>query len=175
MRAAWVLCALTMLALPAIAQEQEDHAAKFAAVQGGAVYDEMDGVDGSLVSENFILTHLTCSKGSSKIRLLMPVGKDGAGQDDSTLVEKAGQWRITIKAYGKRYPKDVTFKPVKDGRSLYNEQAEITVTVGDPLWRALLDRKDYTFWAMNGSAGTNVYIAGGAEFEKFRKACGIRG
>lgn len=173
MRSTLALALMVVAFTPAAAQEQEDFTAEFAKVAGGAVYDEKIGIDGSLVSEAYQLTHLTCSAGSRKIRLLMPVGRDAAEAEGTTLRQVKGQWQIDIRAFAKTYRKDVTFKPVRDPISQYDEQAEITLQAGDPLWKALLAERGDSFTALVGNLGTYVSILGGKEFQKFRKACGI--
>lgn len=166
-----LLAAAVCFITPALAQEQEDFSAAFSLVDGGAVYDEKIGIDGSLVSEAYQLTHLTCSTGSRKVRVLMPVPKDAADEAETTLRQVKGQWQIDIKANGKVYRKDVTFKPVRDPISQFSEQAEITVEFGDPLWRALTDAKGDAFLAEAGGFGAYVSVGGTPEFKKFLAAC----
>jgi hypothetical protein len=171
MRKLLFLAAVACVASPALAQEKEDFSAAVALIKGGAVYDEKIGIDGSLVSEAYQLTHLTCSTGSRKVRVLMPVPKDAADEAETTLRQVKGQWQIGIQAYGKVYRKDVTFKPVRDPISQYSEQAEITVEFGDPLWRALTDAKGDAFLAEAGGFGAYVSVGGTPEFKRFLAAC----
>ena len=79
MRRIFAFIALLSVSPLAVAQEQEDFATDFARIKGGAVYDEKMGVDGSLISEQYLLTHITCSDGSKKLRVMLPLGPEDDG------------------------------------------------------------------------------------------------
>lgn len=178
----FALCfALAFCCGAATAQEQDEFATAFAKVKGGAVYDSKEGVDGASVSETYLLTHLTCSAGSNKVRVLLPVGEDEGGRDldsgadqETTLKKGPAGWRVTLKAFGKAQDVPVVFKPVKDKASLYARQPEVTMAVGSTLWKALVHPDGNKLLVMNGGLGTPVGVTRDGNFKRFLATCGIK-
>jgi hypothetical protein len=176
-----VFCSLILLCLasPCLAQEQEDMTSSFAAVPGGAVFDEMVGVDGSAVTDNYILTRVTCKTGSNDVRVLLPFGP----QDDSflpqpdpktvTLRQSADGWTVEVSHYGIRERVPVSIAPVSDPVSYYSEQYEVTVGVGSPLWRAMSDEQNAQALMLLGFQGEAMYLPRGETFSAFLRACEI--
>ena len=167
------------LATPVIAQEQEDTAESFARVKGASVYDFKLGVDGTLISEEYMLTHVTCTDGSKVLRVLLPIGLDDADTTvngegpKSTLKKKGAGYTADFTAYGKTLHKDVALKPVKDPKSHYQQQFEVTLTVGDILWKAMHDAQAGRAFALIGIGGMAVELPDTPKFTEFLKSCGI--
>ncbi len=163
----------------AVAQEQEDTAESFSRVKGAAVYDFKMGVDGTLVSEEYMLTHVTCTDGSKSLRVMLPLGPedDGTGFSmdgpKSTLKKKGAGYSADFTAYGKTIHKDVALKPVKDPKSHAQAQFEITLDVGDALWKAMRDPEPGKAMMMIGTGGTPVDLPDTPKFTAFLKSCGI--
>lgn len=158
------------------AQEQEDYSEKVSPIKGGAVYDEKIGVDGTLIADEYILTHLVCSKGSRQVRMMLPLGleddrtfftMDGA---PSSLVKTRDGYRFTFKAHDKNIVKDVALKPTNDKASHYKAQFVVALDKGDALWRAMAAGKAV---AMIGTGGTPVALPSGKRFAKFLAHCGL--
>jgi hypothetical protein len=177
--AALLFIASLTLATPVRAQEQEDTAETFTRVKGAAVYDFKMGVDGTLVSEEYMLTHVTCTDGSKSLRVMLPLGPEddatGFSMDGpkSTLKKKGAGYSADFTAYGKTIPKDVALKPVKDPRSHEQAQFEITLDVSDALWKAMRDPEPGKARMMIGTGGTPVDLPDTPKFTAFLKSCGI--
>ena len=177
--ATFIFTASFVLTIPAFAQEKEDTAESFARVKGAAVYDFKMGVDGTLVSEEYLLTHVTCTDGSKNLRVLLPIGPDDNGTvfkmdgPKSTLKRKGGNYAVDFTAYGKTLHKDVALKPVKDPKSHYHQQFEITLNVGDALWKAMRENEFGKAFALIGTGGTPVDLPDTPKFTEFLKSCGI--
>lgn len=169
------------LAASAHAQELEDSSESFARVKGGAVYDWKIGVDGSLISEQFMLTHVTCTNGSDTLRVMLPLGPDDnetfytMDGEPSSLQKSGNGWTADFVAGGKRIRKEVTLKPVNDEKSQNAEQYEITLRYGDPLWKAMASSEPGQAMMMIGTGGTPVGMPSGDTFNAFLKSCGIGG
>ncbi len=161
------------------AQEAEDSSESFAKIKGGAVYDWKFGVDGSLISEQFMLTHITCTNGSDRLRVMLPLGPEDneisftMDGEESSLKKSADGWTVDFLVDGKRLQKAVTLKPVNDPKSQNAEQYEITLRYGDPLWKAMAAREPGHAMMMFGTGGTPVELPGGDTFNAFLKSCGI--
>ncbi len=173
------LAALVAFASPAFAQEKEDMAESYSRVKGAAVYDFKMGVDGTLVSEEYMLTHVTCTDGSKTLRVLLPIDPEDDGTvlkldgPKSTLAKKGGSYALDFTAYDKTLHKYVTLKPVKDPKSHYHQQIEITLTVGDPLWKAMRENEYGKALAMLGTGGAPIDLPDTPKFTEFLKSCGI--
>lgn len=171
--------ALLVFSASACAQEEEDTASSFTRVKGGAVYDYKMGVDGTLVSEEYMLTHITCSDGSNKLRVLLPLGPDdngttfSMGGDASTLKKHGQGWVADFKVNGKRLSKDVTLKPVNDPKSHYKQQYEIALEVGDVLWKAMRVQQAGEAFMMIGTGGAAVWLPDEPKLTEALKSCGI--
>ena len=141
----------------------------------GAVFEEKMGVDGTLVSESYILTRLTCRKGDRTVRLLMPFTReDTQGKDGSTLREVDGQLRITLKAGASQEDVPVTPVEITDTISLFGEGLEVPVVHGSALWKALLATGDNQLMALTGGIGAYVGVTKGKELRHFEKLCGLK-
>jgi hypothetical protein len=169
----WIFLAFIVLAgLPAQAEERDHQSFTFIKSEEGAILEVREPVRAHPLSESYRLTVLHCTEGSKSIRVLMPVDKTASlALGDSTLKRAKGRWSMTIKAHGKDYSERVEFKAVSDKKSRVALAAEITIIYEDPLWKALVDKAGNKFWAMNGSMGTNVFVAEDAELVKFLSAC----
>ena len=174
-----IFTASFVLTIPAFAQEKEDTAESFARVKGAAVYDFKMGVDGTLVSEEYLLTHVTCTDGSKSVRVLLPIGPEDDGTvvnmdgPKSTLTKKGRSYGADFTAYGKALHKDMALKPVKDPKSHYHQQFEITLTVGDALWKAMRENDYGKAFALIGTGGTPIDLPDTPKFTEFLKSCGI--
>lgn len=167
---------VAILATPCLAQEQEDYSEQVTPIKGGAIYDEKMGVDGALISEEYMLTHVVCSKGSRKIRMMLPLGLEDDGTaftmdgEPSSLVKTDAGYRLAFKAGSKQIVKDVELKPTNDKRSQNAAQFVVTLDKGDALWTAMADG---TAKAMIGTGGTSVSLPSGKKFNAFLALCGL--
>ena len=174
-RAAITLVAFLLLASPLAAQEQEDLVRTVTKTGDGAVFEEKMGVDGTLVSESYILTRLTCRKADKTVRLLMPFTRDDTlGQDGSTLRDSDGQLRITLKAGAAQEELPVTPVVITDKISLYGEGLEVPIIHGSALWKGLIATGDDQLMALTGGAGAFVGVTKGKELRRFEKLCGLK-
>ncbi len=173
------LAALVALASPSFAQEREDTAESFSRVKGAAVYDFKMGVDGTSVSEEYTLTHVTCTDGSKTLRVLLPIDPADDGTvlkldgPKSALAKKGGGYALDFTAYGKTLHKDVALKPVKDPKSLYHQQIEITLVVVDPLWKAMRKNEYGKALVILGTGAAPIDLPDTPKFTEFLKSCGI--
>jgi hypothetical protein len=164
---------------PCVAQEQSDYSERFTRISGGAVYDEKMGVDGAAVSETYVLTHVTCSKGSHVLRVLLPVGLDDDGTvfnmdgPASTLQTTQKGYTAEFASYGKRMTKDMVLKPINDQKSLNKQQFEISLEVGDALWTAMRDTRGNKAMMFVGTGGLPVNLPRSKTFSAFLAACGL--
>jgi hypothetical protein len=168
---------LTMtFAVPGFAQELEDYAEKVSSIKGGAIYDEKVGVDGSWISDRHFLTHMVCSKGSTKLRMMLPFGLDDDGTfftmdgAQSTLVKTRAGYQLTFKAGKKSVIKNVELKPTNDKAAYNKTQFVLVLDKGDVLWTAMRDGKAM---AMIGTGGEAVTLPSGKNFRKFLSLCGL--
>ncbi len=167
------------LSIPALAQEQADFAESFSRLNGASIYDLKSGIDGSAISEEYVLDHATCTDGSRKLRILLPLGPDDDGNiydtggPPSTLKKKGTGYTVDFKVYGKSLQKSVQLKPVKDPKSHYHQQFEVILEVGDPLWKAMRDKSRGKAIMMIGQGGTPVELPNTSKFNEFLKSCGI--
>jgi hypothetical protein len=168
-----------ILSLPAVAQETEDVSVAFARIKGGAVYDEKTGIDGTLVTEEFVLTHATCSDGSNKLRIMLPLGLedndtfftlDGV---PSTLKSSFKGFTVQFKLGKRKITKGIALRPVNDAKSHYKMQFVVTLTVGDALWSAMRDEGAGKALMLIGTGGMPVSLPSDATFDRFLKSCGI--
>jgi len=168
-----------VLATPAFAQEATDSSETFTRVQGGAVYDMKTGIDGSSVQDQFELTHVTCTDGSKTLRVLLPIDPDFDGVvaksdgQKSTLKKKGSGYTVDFNASGKTIHKSLVLKPVKIPKSQHKVQFEITLEVGDPLWRAMRVIPSGAAQMMIGTGGQTVELPDTPKFTQFLKSCGI--
>jgi hypothetical protein len=176
-----VFVAALVLSVPlsAIAQEHEDFSIAFARVKGGAVYDEKIGLDGSLVTEEYVLTHVTCTDGSKKLRVMLPLGLEDNDTfftldgEPSSLTSSFKGFTVKFKLGKRKITKVIALKPVNDVKSHYKQQFELSLNVGDPLWSAMRDSEAGKALMLIGTGGTPVSLPTDATFEKFLKSCGI--
>ncbi|MDE2384117.1 MAG: hypothetical protein KGO53_05810 [Alphaproteobacteria bacterium] len=174
-----ILASALALSIPALAQEKEDVAESFARVKGASVYDFKMGVDGTLVSEEYMLTHVTCTDGSRTLRVLLPLGAEDNDMTfsmdgpKSTLKKSGSGYTADFKANGKTLNKAVAVKPVKDPKSHYHQQFEITLDVGGDLWKAMRDAEPGKAVMLIGTGGTPVDLPDTPKFTEFLKSCGI--
>ncbi len=175
MKSAWsAALALCVLCGPAAAQEQEDVVTLVKKTASGAVYEEKMGIDGSLVSESFQLTRLTCTKGSAEIALLMPIDRTVSDQEtDSTLKQKNGVWHLSLQVGKTRVEKMARFVKINDPVAQPDEGVEVTLTYGDAVWKALLAPQGDQLMAL---AGYSVYVSvgNGAKLKSFKRFCGLK-
>jgi len=168
-----------VFATQALAQEQEDTSETFTRVKGAAVYDFKMGVDGTLVSEEYMLTHVTCTDGSKSVRVMLPLGLEdndiffSMDGPKSTLKKKGAGYTAEFTVYGKAIHKDVALKPVKDPNSHEHAQFEITLDVSDALWKAMRGPEPGQARMMIGTGGTPVDLPDTPKFTEFLKSCGI--
>lgn len=168
-----------LFAMPAFAQEQEDVKEDFSRVSGASVYDYKEGIDGALVSEEYLLTHVTCTDGSKILRVLLPIGPEDADAEmssdgsKSTLKKKGKGYTADFKADDQVFHKDVAVKPVKDPKSHYHQQFEITLEVGDALYKAMRAKEAGHAIALIGQGGINLELPDTPNFTAFLKTCGI--
>lgn len=171
---ACAVLALCLISGAAAAQEQEDFASSVKQTASGAVYEEKMGIDGSTVAESFQLTRLTCTKGSTETALLMPIDRTVSDQDvENTLKQKGGVWHITLQAGKARVDKTVRFVKIKDSAAQPDEGVEVTLTYGDPVWKALLAPQGDQLMAL---AGYSVYVSveNGSKLKSFKRFCGLK-
>jgi hypothetical protein len=179
MKAAVSLFALLIAAAPCPAQEVDEFSSAFSKIKGGAVYDGKQGLDGAAITDEYLLTHATCTNGSRTVRVLVPLGKEDnetfftLDGTPSTLKQTAKGWSLTFTAYGKPVRKNIAFKPVEDKASHYKEQIELTVRTDEALWKAMRDKDRGKAMALIGTGGTNIELPDDAEFTKFLAACHI--
>jgi len=166
--------------MPAFAQEKEDVKEDFSRVSGASVYDYKEGIDGALVSEEYLLTHVTCTDGSKTLRVLLPIGLDDVNADQSgdgpknTLKKKGAGYTADFKADAQVFHKDLALKPVKDPKSHYHQQFEITVDVGDALYKGMRAKDAVHATALIGNGGINLELPVTAKFSAFLKSCGLK-
>ena len=176
---ALLFVAVFALVTPVSAQEKEDTAESFSRVKGAAVYDFKMGVDGTLISEEYMLTHVTCTDGSKTLRVMLPLGPEenaiffSMDGPKSTLKKKGNGYTADFIVNGKTIHKDVTLKPVKDPKSHEHQQFEIVLDVGDALWKAMRDPEPGKARMMIGTGGTPVDLPDTPKFTAFLKSCGI--
>ncbi len=164
------------LTSPCFAQEQEDYAERVTPITGGAIYDEKMGVDGTLVSEEYMLAHMVCSKGSRKLRYMMPFGLEDDGTAftldgaPSSLVKTKAGYTMTFMAGKTSIKKEVVLKPTNDKRAHNAAQFVVSFEKGDALWTAMANG---TAMAMIGTGGTAVSLPSGKTFNRFLALCGL--
>ncbi len=179
MKSAFVSLVFLWTTFPVLAQEQEDFSTAFSRVKSGAVYSEKMGVDGSLISERYMLTLVTCSDGSKMLRVMLPNGPEDEGTTfsidgtPSTLKQTKDGWNAEVAVNGKRMRKELVLKPVKDPKSLYEQQFEIKLLVGDMLWNAMRGKTPEKALLLIGTGGTPISLPNDAKFAAFLKSCGI--
>lgn len=174
-RAPITLLAFLLLASPVAAQEQEELVRTVAKTADGAVFEEKMGVDGTLVSESYILTRLTCRKGDKSVRLLMPFTRDDSlGKEGSTLRQVDGHLRVSLKAGAAQEELPVTPVAITDKVSLFGEGLEVPVEHGSALWKGLIATGDDQLMALTGGIGAYVSVTKGKELRRFEKLCGLR-
>ena len=172
---------LSISFVPCFAQEQQDYAETFTRIKGGAVYDEKIGVDGALISETYMLTHVTCSDRSKTLRVLLPVGLDDEGAifnsdgPESSLQKTGAGYAVTFVDSRKLVTKDTVLKPVNDQKSLYREQFEIILAIGDSLWTAMRDKRGEGALMLIGKGGRSVTLPRSKTFTAFLASCGLDG
>lgn len=173
--------ALLGFAAPALAQEQEDWSTSFARITGGAVYDYKEGVDGTLVSEDYMLTHVVCSDGSRSLRVMVPVAPednditftmDGAA---STLKKTGSTYQVVVTASGQRFTKELELKPVNDPKSHYAKQFMMRVDYGDVLWRAMVSPTPGEAMMLIGTGGTPISVPPDEKLTQALSSCGLKG
>lgn len=174
MRIRAAIFVLVLLCQPVLAQEQEDISIEVMETADGAVLEEKIGVDGLLVSESYMLTRLTCRRGDKDVDLLMPfTPEDGEGTDGNTLVEKDGDWTVTLVADRRKHETKVTFIAIDDKVSLLSEGAQVSITHGSVLWQALVAPGSDRLTALVG-AGQYVSVTDGPKLRQFERHCGLR-
>ena len=165
---------LTLLAAPSLAQEQEDVVVTVTPTAAGAVYAYKMGVDGLLVSESYMLTRLTCTKGSSTVDFMLPVTReDSMGQDGSTLRKTGKDWHLTLKVVKSRVDKIVRFEPIADEVSLLREGTIFSMVHGDKVWKAMIDPRGDQLLALTGGFGEYESLPDDADLERFESLCGL--
>ena len=158
-----------------------EDAASFARVKGGAVFDYRTGVDGADVSEEYLLIHVVCSDGSKKVRVMLPASPedDGAVFDGngpaSTLKKHGDGYEVTFRMGGSQVRKNLVVKPVNDAKSNYDRQFMVTLTYGEPLWKALLSDKDDAVRMLIGEGGMPVWVPDDPALHKALASCGLPG
>lgn len=172
---------LAAMAGSALAQEQEDTAATFARIRGGAVYDVRMGVDGTAIAEEFTLTHVVCTDGSKSLRVMLPVspGDDGTvfsgSGPKSTLKKLGGTYQVVFVAGGQRIRKTLELKPVNDPKSQNQSQFVVRLDYGGPLWNALTSDKPGAAIMLIGQGGMPVQVPTGPKLDAALRSCGISG
>jgi len=175
MRRLGYLLGLVLLSAPVLAQEQEDFSIAVTETASGATFDYRIGVDRTLVSEDYLLTRLTCRKGVKDIDLLLPITRaDAVGQDGSTLRKEGNVWHLTLKAGKIRIDKTVTFEPVADRVSHLREGTVVAIVHGDKFWKALIDPRGDQLVALTGGFGEYEGIPDDANLNRFEAMCGLK-
>ena len=166
---------LMLVSTSAAAQEVEDFAITVKKTSSGAVLDYRIGVDGSLVSEDYFLTRLTCRKGDKSLDVMLPISReDAVGQDGSTLRQEGNTWHLTIKAGKRQFDKVVTFVPLTDKASQLKEGVVIRLTHGDVEWKALIDPRGDQLVALTGGFGEYEGVPDDAHLRQFERHCGLK-
>ena len=160
---------------PLAAQETEDLVTSVAKTADGAVYEERMGVDGTLVTESYLTTRLTCWTGKSAIEVMLPIARDDSlPQDGSTLREDKGVWHFTLRAGKTKIDKTAHFAAIKDKISLLAEGTVISIDHGDPVWKALIDPRGDQLLALTGGYGEFQSVSDDANLKAFEKICGLK-
>ncbi len=179
MKLVFVAALVLSLPLSAFAQEQQDFSVAFARVKGGAVYDEKIRLDGSLVTEEYLLTHVTCTDGSKRLRVMLPLGLEDNDTfftldgEPSSLKSSFKGFTVKFKLGRRKITKVIGLKSVNDVKSHYKQQFELSLFAGDPLWSAMRDKEAGKALMLIGTGGTSVSLPTDATFEKFLRSCGI--
>jgi hypothetical protein len=166
---------LSLQCLPLGAQEQEDYVTSVTPTSTGAVLDDKIGVDGTLVSESYMLTRLTCRKGEKHIDLMLPITRaDSVGQEGSTLRQVGSAWHMTLKAGKTKIDKAVTFVPIADKISFLGEGTSVPITHGDAVWKALIAPGGDKLLALSGGYGEYASVSDDTHLRQFEKICGLK-
>ena len=166
---------VSLLCPPLAAQKIEDSATSVAKTATGAVFEEKIGIDGTLISESYSLTRLTCNTESKRINLMLPINRaDSAGQEGSTLLQVDGVWHLSLKAGKKIFDKTVDFVAIPDKISWRDEGAAVTIEHGDRIWKALVSPGGDKLLALTNNFGEYESVSDGPHLRQFEKICGLK-
>ena len=158
----------------AIAQETQDWTSNFARIKGGAVYDYKIGVDGTRVSEEFVLTHIVCTDGSKTLHVMLPYGiEDNAPDGKTTLKKVGGTYQALFQAAGAKIRRTLELKPVNDPKAHYKRQFMVKVDADGPLWKAMTSGKQDAALLLINGPGLPLEIEPDAKLDAALKSCGL--
>jgi hypothetical protein len=139
------------------------------------VFEQKIGVKGSLVSENYLLTRLTCSVGRNSIELMLPIDWGYAmSHADTTYRITENGLKLTFQVGNEKLDKIVSPSPIMDRSSALDKGTVLSVHHGDRIWKALIALDRDKLIALTGGYGEFESVFDNANLREFEKICGLK-